>query len=694
MAIATKRTDFSSNRLNLVLTVVFLLACSLVGRLYVLQISDGSAYKDQASRQQQTYNEIKASRGQIYINNYSESLKTNELSSLATNKNFATLYTIPKDVTADRQEPLAQKIYEIFDAPTVIKQVDEFLALEDQKGLSDELAYIDSLSLSASEKQTKKDEVKARRAALPNEVAWSEFRQMKRDLEINERKAVIVNGYLDKIKKPNDPYEVLQKKVAEADLLQVYSSVLVMDGINIAATDLEIKNSLIFKKGESASGKPISFKGLGYEMESYRFYPENNLASQIIGFVNYDKVGSYGLEGYYNKELSGKAGSLKSERGSGGNVIIVNDRKYIKPEAGADLVLTIDRAVELYICKKLEDSEPRYKYDSATIIIVKPDTGEIIAMCSWPNFDPNNYADVKKAEIFSNPAVGAQYEPGSVFKTITMAAALDQKKVIPATTYNDTGERMIEGWKKPIANSDFQTAGAHGQVDMKTVLEKSLNLGAIFSMEQIGSKMFAEYVKKFGFGEATGIEQGAESAGNINPLLRDKIRPIDAATASFGQGLAVTPLQMVMSYAAIANGGVLMKPYLVKEVIKADGSKTVTLPQELRRAVSTEAASTVSAMLAEVVEKGHSKLAGVPGYYVGGKTGTAQIPSPSGGYLESQYIHTFVGFAPVDKPRFVMLVKLDKPKGFKFAESSATPIFGEIAEFLLKYYQVPKERDN
>jgi len=237
---------------------------------------------------------------------------------------------------------------------------------------------------------------------------------------------------------------------------------------------------------------------------------------------------------------------------------------------------------------------------------------------------------------------------------------------------------------------------------MKTVLEKSLNLGAIFTMEQIGAKVFADYVKKFGFGEATGIELSAESTGSINPLLKNKILPIDAATASFGQGVAVTPLQMVMSYAALANGGVLMKPYLVKEIIKSDGSKIVTAPQELRRVVSDEAARTVSAMLAEVVENGHSKLAGVPGYYVAGKTGTAQIPSPQGGYLESQYIHTFIGFAPVDKPRFVMLVKLDKPKGFQFAESSATPIFGDIADrrsrvlqdLQTEFHEFTKETEN
>ena len=454
MALVTKKTDFSSNRLNLVLTVVFLLGLSLVFRLYILQIKDGGSYSDRASKQQQTYNELKPSRGQIFINNYSKSLGTNELSLLATNKNFATLYVVPKDVPVEKQEPLAQKLYEIFDAATVEKEVDTFLAQEDKKGLSEELNYIDSLSLSAEEKKIKKDEVNNKFSGLSNEQEWGEFRKMKRDLEINERKAVIVNTYLEKIKKPGDPYEVLKKKVSEEDLLKAYAMILTLDGINLSGSDLEIKNSVIFKKGESVNGDPINFKGLGYDMESYRFYPENNLASHILGFVNYQNVGNYGLEGYYNTELSGKSGSLKSERGSGGSSIIVNDREYVKPEAGQDLVLTIDRAVEFYICKKLEESEARYKYESASIVIVKPETGEIIAMCSWPSFDPNNYADVKEAETFSNPVISRQYEPGSVFKTITTAIALDQKKISPSTTYTDTGQRIIEGWKKPIANSD------------------------------------------------------------------------------------------------------------------------------------------------------------------------------------------------------------------------------------------------
>lgn len=695
MATTLKTSDFSSNRLNLVLAIVFLLVLSLVYRLYVLQIKEGQAYSAKAAKQQSAYSDLPASRGQIFINNYSPSLGTSELSAVAVSKSFATIFAIPKDLPAELREAVAQKFYEVFDQAGVEKEVDNFLANEDQKGLDEELKYIESLPLAAAEREQKKNEVLARRSALPNDAEWSEFRKMKRDLEINERRAVILNAYLEKLNKADDPYEMMQKKVSSEDLLRLYAALLSTELSPVAGADLEIKNNLIYKKSEIDSGNPITFKGLAYDMEPYRYYPENNLGSHLWGFVNLENKGNYGLEEFFNEELSGSDGYVKSEK-SGGlsrKTIIVNDREYIKPEAGQDLVLTIDRTVEFYVCQKLQEAEARYKYDSATVIVVNPATGAIIAMCSWPDFDPNNYSEVKSVSTFLNPAVSRQYEPGSVFKTLTMAAALDQQKVTPATTYNDTGKRMIEGWNKPIANSDYETQGAHGKSDMKTVLEKSLNLGAIFAMEQIGSKTFADYVKKFGFGEKTGIELSAESAGNIKSLLREKIRPIDAATASFGQGLAVTPLQMVMSYAALANGGVAMKPYIVQEIISEDGSKAVTQPQELRRVVSPEAARTVSAMLAEVVEKGHSKLAAVPGYYVGGKTGTAQIPSSSGGYLEGQYIHTFVGLAPVDKPRFVMLVKLDKPKGFKFAESSAAPIFGDIADFLLKYYQVPKERE-
>jgi len=282
------------------------------------------------------------------------------------------------------------------------------------------------------------------------------------------------------------------------------------------------------------------------------------------------------------------------------------------------------------------------------------------------------------------------YEPGSVFKTVTMAIAIDQGKVSPSTTYKDEGQIMIKGWHKPIKNSDFSTHGPHGVVDMSAVLDNSLNTGAIFVMNQVGPKVFSDYVKNFGFGEKTGLELGGESPGNISNLLVNKVKDIDAATASFGQGIAVTPLQMIMPYQAIANDGVLMKPHIVKAIIK-EGVREETIPKAVRPVISTRTASTISAMLVNVVEKGHSQKAAISGYYLGGKTGTAQV-AEKGVYSSDKYIHSFIGIAPIEKPAFVLLTKIDDPQDVQYAEGSAVPLWREIADYMLKYYQVPKTR--
>jgi cell division protein FtsI/penicillin-binding protein 2 len=220
---------------------------------------------------------------------------------------------------------------------------------------------------------------------------------------------------------------------------------------------------------------------------------------------------------------------------------------------------------------------------------------------------------------------------------------------------------------------DFKTKGAHGIVDMNSVLENSLNTGAIFAMRTIGAKNFAEYVKNFGFGEKTGVELGSESAGNIDNLLKKNIREIDAATASFGQGIAVTPLQMLMSYQALANQGLLMKPYIVQEIRHGDGRIEEFKPHALRQVVSSQSANTILAMLVKVVESGHAKGAQIPGYYIGGKTGTAQVAT-SGGYSTDKFIHTFIGIVPIDNPQIVMLTKIDAPQGAAYAESTAVPL--------------------
>jgi len=304
-------------------------------------------------------------------------------------------------------------------------------------------------------------------------------------------------------------------------------------------------------------------------------------------------------------------------------------------------------------------------------------------MCGSPDFNPNVYNETSKITNFNNPALFLDYEPGSVMKGLTMAAAVDQQKVSPNSTYNDTGEVLFG--KSVIKNSDNK---AHGIQTMTQVLEESLNTGAIYAMRQIGVQVFRKYLEDFGLGSTTGVELDGEAAGNLHSLYDSN--EIYAATASFGQGITATPLQMVTAYAAIANGGKLMRPYLVKEIRHSDGTTETHSSKVVRQVISSKTAALVSGMLVRVVTNGHGKKAAVTGYVIAGKTGTAQIPRHDGkGYEDGSTIGSFIGFGPVSDPKFAMIVRIDRPKDVQYAESSAAPLFGDLAKFILQYYEVP-----
>jgi cell division protein FtsI/penicillin-binding protein 2 len=630
-------------RLKLILAIIFLLAAGIIFKLYSLQVFKYDFYTAIASDQHDVFSKLEPERGKIIISD-----KQNDIGQathpIALNKEFALVYAIPKIITDP--EDTAQKLYEILDADRVKKMVENEIASEEIKSKKT-LATNATEIIKLSESEIKENE---------------DFKNIKKELEMELKKKNIILEYKAKFLKPNDPYEPISYKVSEEKLNKI---------------------------------KDLNIKGIDYIMQMDRFYPEPGLGGQLIGFVGYqgdNKVGQYGLEGYFNEELTGKPGSIKAERSANGELIIINDREYKKAENGNDLLLTIDRSIQFISCSKIKEAVMRHGADSGSVIVLEPKTGAILAMCSYPDYNPNEYTDVSDINIYNNPAIFSQYEPGSIFKAMTMAASLDQGKVTPETTYNDKGSVMIDGWPKPIKNSDFETRGGRGIVNMITVLEQSLNTGVIFAMQKAGPDIFVDYLKKFGFGEKTGIEMETESTGSLKNLAVKKIKPIEAATASFGQGLTVTPLQMVNAYAAIANGGILMKPYLVKEITKSNGDKIFTQPREIRRVISERTAALLGGMLVKVVENGHGKKAGVAGYYIAGKTGTAQVPKKGGGYEESAHIGSFAGFGPVDDPAFVMLVKIDNPRDVEWAESSAAPLFGEIAQFILNYYQIPKER--
>lgn len=536
--------------------------------------------------------------------------------------------------------PLAtnQSLYLVYADPRQIKKADELAG-----DLTDIFYAQNQADKAALETQNKDSQDKE---PTPEELAAAE----------KAEKEKIKNDLLAKLTKENDPYEPLYNNATEDTMAKV---------------------------------KDLKAAGIGYTEEEARFYPENDLGSQFLGFVGVKddkKIGQYGLEGYFEKELAGKPGFLSSEKDVAGRWIPVSGRDWQKAEDGSDLVLTIDRNIQYFACEKLKEAVEKHSADGGSVIIMDPETGAIWAMCSYPDFDPNNYSKVQDINVFNNPATFSQYEPGSVFKAITIAAALDLGKITPTTTYNDEGQVQVDD--RVIKNSDLV---AHGVQTMTQVLDESLNTGAVFAVSEIGADAFQKYVADFGFGTKTGVQLDYENSGNISSL--DKKGKIWSATASFGQGISVTPIQMVTSFAAIANGGKLIKPYIVDEIKKSNGEIIKTQPEVIRQVISSNTATLLGGMLVSVVENGHGKQAGVLGYYVAGKTGTAQVPKKEGGgYDPNITIGSFVGFAPVENPKFVMLTKIDHPRDVVWAESSAAPLFGEIAKYVLNYLKVPPSR--
>jgi len=679
--------NYSNNRINIIIAIVFLLGITILYRLYDIQINKHDLYTDLALGQHQVSSQLKPARGRIFISGYGKNLAEEKLYPFATNKDFALVFAIPKEVKYP--EKIAEVLYDIFDKEKIIEEVDELLVDYYKDKEEEELAFLASLNLASDIRTAKENEVRQRYGTIKS----SEVYKVKKEVEIKLRKDNLIEEYQNTLTKPDDPYEPLHKKVDEDTLKLLYAYLAEIEGLKVDSDSLKVKEGRVVFKNNN---EELKLNGISHLMVNYRFYPENNIGSHVLGFVSQgdeEQRGNYGLEGFFDEELFGEHGLIKTEVGADRNVIIVNDREYKKPVSGSDLILTINRSIQFAVCQKLEAAAERYGADGGSVVIMEPASGAIIAMCSWPDFDSNNYKEVEDIKVYNNPVIFEQYEPGSVFKAITMAAALDQGKITPETTYVDEGQVMIKGWPKPIKNSDYASHGGWGEVNMNTVLEESLNTGAIFAGQQIGPDIFAGYVKKFGFGEKTGIELETESSGDIKNLSGDKVHEIYAATASFGQGLAVTSLQMVTAYAAIANNGILMKPYLVREISHSDGTKEIIQPQQVGRVISERAATLLGGMLVNVVEGGHAKMASVDGYWIGGKTGTAQVASGVARGYSSKTIHTFIGYAPIDDPKFVMLVKLDNPKNVRYAASSAAPLFGEIAEFLLQYYQMPKERD-
>ncbi len=435
---------------------------------------------------------------------------------------------------------------------------------------------------------------------------------------------------LEKLLKKDDPYEMLKRKVPD-----------------------EVVNAV----------KAEKIEGIEIEDETLRYYPQGMFLAHLLGFLGFNKngqSGQYGLEEYYDKELSG-------------------------PLSGADLVLGIDSSIQAKAGALISKAVNDWQAESGTIIVMDPKTGDILAMASAPEFDANNYSAVKDNNAFINPATLKRYEPGSVFKPLTMAIGIETGAVNPDDKYYNTGTAKVGD--RVISNS--LPNAVLGWQTMTKVLEQSLNTGAIFVQQKVPKNVFLKYLKDFGIDSKTGIDV-AEVSGDLSVLSSG--RDINYATAAFGQGVALTPIELIRALAVIANNGKLIRPRLVSKIVPRVGKISEAPDSESQQIVSPETSAKLVSMMVKVIENGSGRRAQVKGYTIAGKTGTAQIPDlKNGGYLD-EYIHTFVAFAPAYDAKFIALIKLDKPKGVQFAESTVVPVFKDLADFIFSYLRIPPDK--
>jgi cell division protein FtsI/penicillin-binding protein 2 len=416
--------------------------------------------------------------------------------------------------------------------------------------------------------------------------------------------------------------------------------------------------------------------GLIVEPMQTRVYPNGPLGSHVLGFVGLDNKGYYGIEEYYNSILAGHAVvGIKQ-------VVPFDVALDPDPDNGSDLYLTVDREIQALTEDVLKSALERYGAEGGEIIVMEPKTGRILAMAVYPSFNPNNYTEEPNA-FKPNPAIGSQYEPGSTFKILTMAGALQSGAVQPETTYQDQGVIEVGGVRIYNWNQ-----GAWGTQDMTGALQHSLNVGMAWIATQMGPKNFYDYMTAFGIGQTTNIDLSGESAGRLKHPGDPDWFESDLGTNAFGQGVATTPIQLLTAISAVANGGAMMQPHFLERVVDGTAVHT-TQPQVLGRPISADIANTLNEMLAVSVEREASE-ATVPGYRIAGKTGTAQIPTP-GGYSGTDFIQSFVGWGPVDDPQFIVLVKLDKSSASMWGSETAAPTFAELVKRLVVLMNIPPD---
>lgn len=741
------------NTITFLMVIVVVAALIIVARLFYLQIVKYSIYEEAAARAHQGYTELPAKRGEILVKDYTNGdeyvVASNTTMDLVfadpkfiNNKTLVAttlsdiLFDLEKEHKRDEQRMIEER--REFKRTGNMEAYDRVVSLSDEE-LKDAYYYeiLDKVSKDYRSEILLDDTLSQEQLNEISELNLNGIEVIGSDLmayppKIYDKRyvALALSEYLDmapawleQILIGENRYVILEKKVDPEKSRQL--------------------REIIIKDKEENPGAEV-YAGIGFQEEYYRFYPENSFAANVLGFVDKGGNGQYGIEETFDKQLKGKKGVFKAQKDVIGRQITVGD-SIIEPAVnGYDITLTIDRTIQLEVERLLKKSVDQFRANSGQVIILDPKTSKVIAMAHYPSFNPNTYSsafekvdvdfsqeeienlipieesdthfyfyrnwntddkyevfkDVEEgkapvfqrfknwfgAEVYQNKIVAAIYEPGSVFKPITMVSAIDDGDVTPDHTFYESGPIKVDEYEIHNSTDEYR-----GRQTMTNVLEQSSNVGIAYVAKKIGRNLFYSYMMKFGLNERTGIEFENEESGHVEYFTQ--WADSELATHAFGQGIALTPLQMVNAYSALANKGLLLQPYIVESITDASGKTAYTEPIVINQAVSEDSANKITAMLVSAVENGVAKNARVKGHYIAGKTGTSQTykwGQPLIGVGTT--ITSFAGYAPVDDPKFVILVKLDRPRSSEWGSETAAPMFSEIAGFLFNYYNVPPDK--
>ncbi|MBU0982098.1 penicillin-binding protein 2 [Patescibacteria group bacterium] len=742
-------------RIHILFAVVILISSAIVLRLFFLQVIHHGYYKAIAQREQQGYTTLPSRRGEILIDDY----HSGDVYKLATNTTLDMIYADPTLI--DDPDLLASTL-----APLLFD-------LEIERELDDKRLEEEEKTISEIENEELRKEAEDKLKPKTDEELAADFEANLRDILARKtRDVILIAEDLDELTlqelkdlkleglEVSDggnlyafPSKISNKSATAKRLAEVFGT----DADGLESTLLGKNRYVILKhKLEPEISKQIEtileedrqleepkFLGIRLKEEYFRFYPEGELAAQVLGYVNSAGDGQYGMEGTFNDILKGKDGIFTSQLDAYGKQITVGTSIIEEAQDGADITLTIDRAIQLQVERYLAQGVEEYQADSGQVIVMNPKTGAILAMAQYPTFNPNTYGDVFEKEeitlseedkeknffirgteeepiywlylhkdpdvriqlfpdanapekyfgyinkvgpeVYKNKMVQEVYEPGSVFKPLVMGAAVDSDEVTANTTFVDSGPLQVDEYEIHTFDDTY-----HGIETMTQVLQHSCNTGMAWVAMKMGRNLMYSYLKNYGFTERTGITINDEVTGTLE--YYDYWADSELVTKAFGQGISVTPLQLIQAYTTLANGGIMMQPQIIKQIEYPDGSVETFEPQIVRQVLEKESAETITAMMVATAES-YLSLA-LDNHYFAGKSGTAQTYK-WGKALKGRgtTIGSFVGFGPIDDPIFIVLVKLDRPRTVEWGASTAGFIYKNIATYLFDYYNIPPDKE-